>query len=378
MVLACSVLWFLILSSDSMSYKRPLFAVALVLGMVEKLSRMTNTLSMERDWIPTLANPSMPGRWTPYELTQLNTTIRRIDMICKIGAPLAILEFLSYVGTHKVAVVVIAVISTVSWGVEWWAATKIWKGNRRLQAPKRKESDDLEMEELDTQTESHHYPEKSSIRQSLPATAVAYVRTSFHTHMDGLRYYFNTDVYIPSICIAILHASVLSYGGTFTTYLLNAGLTYNSLTYAKAAGSLFEIGSTVLFPYAVGWLSSPTTGTLLDPEGMQGPKPTEVREHLLEGSSDEECEDTPEIGQRKTPYLESGILRAGLWGICGLFICLVSPTNIRSPASRNMPANPLTRFLRCTPYSASTPSSLPHQKTLTHIHYHPSCLRTPS
>ena len=324
MVLICSVLWFLILSSESLSYKRTLFAIALVLGMVEKLSRMTNTLSMERDWIPTLANPSVEGkRWQPYGLTQLNTTIRRIDMICKIGSPLVILEFLSYVGTHKAAVVAVAVISTVSWAVECWAATKIWRGNHRLQAPKRKESDDLEMEELDTEAESRKHPEKPLIPQSMLGRSVAYVKASLHTHVNGLRYYFSTDVCIPSICIAILHASVLSYGGTFTTYLLNAGLTYNSLTYAKAVGSVFEIGSTVLFPYAVAWLSFPATGTQADPDHVQEPKTAEVREHLLESSSDGE-EATQEVWRPQTPYLDSGIVRVGLWGICGLFICLVS------------------------------------------------------
>ena len=245
-------------------------------------------------------------------------------MICKIGAPLVILEFLSYVGTHKVAVVVIAIISTVSWGVECRAATKIWKGNRRLQAPKRKESDELEMDELDTQSETHQYPEKPSIHQSTLARTIAYIEASYHTHMDGLRYYFSTDVYIPSICVAVLHASVLSYGGTFTTYLLNAGLTYNSLTYAKAVGSVFEIGSTILFPYAVTWLSSSRTKSVIDPDDPQGPKIIEVREHLLEGSSDGEGEATEETRQTQNPYLESGMIRVGLWGICGLFICLVS------------------------------------------------------
>ena len=330
MVLASCLIWFAILSSESPSFKQLLFAIVLLLGMVEKLSRMTNILSMERDWIPTLANPSVEGRrWTPYGLTHLNTTIRRIDMLCKIGAPIAISTFISAVSAHRVATVVVAVASIVSWGVECWAATNIWKGNRRLQAPK-KECDDLELKDLDIEAKLRHGSSGPSPRRSpsLVLTRVAaYIIASFHSHMDGLRYYFGTTVCLPSICVALLHASVLSYSGTFTTYLLNAGFTLSLVTAARAIGSVFEIASTVTFPYAVARFSSTKSIAQLDAYDMLEPHKTEVRENLLGGSSEGENEAVDqETRQTQTPYLETGIVGVGLWGICGLFLCLVRQT----------------------------------------------------
>ncbi len=43
------------------TFKHLQFASVLTLDMVEKLSQMANTLSMERDWVPTLASPAMEG-----------------------------------------------------------------------------------------------------------------------------------------------------------------------------------------------------------------------------------------------------------------------------------------------------------------------------
>lgn len=249
-------------------------------------------------------------------------------MLCKIGGPLAIATFISSVSTHKVATIVVAVVSTVSWGVECWAVTNVSKQNRRLQAPKRKESDGLEMEDLDTEAKLNDYTLGPSIHQSpsfMLANIIAYVEASLHAHMVGLRYFLSSTVCIPSICVAILHASVLSYSGTFTNYLLNAGFTLGVVTVAKAIGSVFEIASTVVFPHAVGKLSSTKATAQLESYDMREPNQTEVRESLLEDGDEGESGNTDkEDGQKQTPHFEEGIVRVGLWGICGLALCLVT------------------------------------------------------
>ena len=352
MVLASCVIWFFVLSSESVRLKHLLFALVLVLGMVEKLSRMTNILSMERDWIPTLANPSVEGKvWIPYGLTQLNTTTRRIDIICKIGAPIAISSFISAVPAHKVATLVVASVSTISWGVEYWAASKIWKENRRLQAPKRKESDEIEMDDLNTRAKLRVYSKGhfDTRLSSILFRANSYFKAVFHSHVDGLRYYLSSTVCVPSICVAILHASVLSYSATFTVYLLNSGYTLGTVTVARAVGSAFEIASTVVFPFAVARLSSTKSTSTRESHTMRESDKEEVEETLLEESSDKVSENVnKEYGQSSTPYFEAGIVRVGLCGICGLFFCLVRASCTLSHHEKHQlttssdPCNPLS------------------------------------
>ena len=269
-------------------------------------------------------------------------------MLCKIGAPIAISSFISAASAHKAATLVVATVSTVSWGVEYWAATRIWKQSRRLQTPKKDQSDDMEMEDLDTLAKLHKHPTVSST--DLPSLLIfkvlAYFQSSLHSHMDGLRYYFSTTVCIPSICVAILHASVLSYSATFTVYLLNAGFTLATVTVARAIGSAFEIASTVVFPYAVARLSSRTDPTQRISYDMNEPYKGEVQETLLEGSSDAENEAiVDEDGKPRTPYFEAGIVRVGLWGICGLFFCLVSTSFLTPYNPRSSPTNQASRSL---------------------------------
>ena len=114
-VLISCITWFVILSSTYPASKQGFYAVALVLAMAEELSRGANVLSIERDWVPTLAKSSPDAKYpASYDLTNLNTTMKRIDMLCNLIAPFAVSTFVSRI----IAVIVIAVISTLSFGPE--------------------------------------------------------------------------------------------------------------------------------------------------------------------------------------------------------------------------------------------------------------------
>ena len=234
--------------------------------MAEKLSRAANILSMERDWVPTLANPSWNATVkAPYNLTHLNTALRRIDLLCKLIAPLAVSIFISAIGSERVAVAVVAAISMLSWGPECWSVQRVWNQNSRLrglktpsehtfrglgQEEEEEEEEEAAGENLDGRAKA------SSKRSPIPVqNFTSKIKVSIRTHRNGLHYFFASPVWVPSICAAIPHASVLTFSGTMITYLLNDGFSLNWITGAKASGAIFEMGSTILFPWAVGTLS---------------------------------------------------------------------------------------------------------------------------
>ena len=130
-LVACCVLWIILFFSTDDNLKKVMFAAILALGMVEKSSRMANVLCMERDWVPTLANANDEG----YSLTHMNTTMRRIDIACKILAPLAISEVVVLVSTVPAALA-IASVSSVTLVLETWSALRVWRTNSRLRAGK--------------------------------------------------------------------------------------------------------------------------------------------------------------------------------------------------------------------------------------------------
>ena len=282
--------------------------------------------------MPTLAPPDKEGEGKEYGLTHLNTIMRRIDMLCKLMAPLAISTFVSAVAPIKAAVVGVAVTSALSWGVEYWGVLRVWRGNARLRVRKEKSAVntpvEVDVEDEESIGERSYLKGPSSPRTRLFSLSTVigafdYLRTSFHSHVEGLRYFYSTSVWLPSICVAVLHASVLSYGGTLITWLLNAGFSLKLITIARAFGSIFEIGSTFIFPWAVGYLCRKKIAK----DGVASvnafPK-TQAQEVLLARDSDSEdleAEDTKNEPRMRT--LDGAVVRVGLWGICGLLINLV-------------------------------------------------------
>lgn len=297
--------------------------------MVEKLSRGTNIISMERDWLPTLANTSVDASHrVAYDLTHLNTIIRRIDMLCKLIAPLAVSTFVAKVGSERLAAVVVAAVSTLSLGPECWGAQKVWDQNSGLRAPKRsvdgiatRGDQSRPMQLSNTKTQSTRSAPK------LYGQIVYPVVDSIRAYVADLGYYFYTSVWIPSLCAAIPHASVLTFSGTMLTYLLNAGYSLNTITGAKASGAVFEMASTFVFPWAVGVLS---TSKIL-PGWHNGEGYHEVEQREPASQSDTSLDDTDNDQTQRSessPIIELSVIRVGSWALGGLLLTLVSPTAV--------------------------------------------------
>ena len=308
-VLTSCITWFVILSSTHPAPKQGFFAVALVLGMAEKLSRGANILSIERDWVPTLANTSPDAKNpAPYDLTNLNTTMKRIDMLCKLIAPLAVSTFVSKIKSERIAVIAIAVISTLSFGPECWGVQQVWVQNSRLRAWKHGVDDAAISNKRD-----HQMP--------LYGRLALQVMSSVREYVADLGYYFRTSVWIPSLCAAVPHASVLTFSGTMLTYLLNAGYSLNTITGARASGAIFEISSTFLFPWAVGILSTSDRAPRWHNRGIY---------HLVEQqepSSNSRLGNTDESesqGTQSGSIVEHSVIKVGYWSLGGLLLSLVS------------------------------------------------------
>ncbi|PQE11180.1 iron transporter protein [Rutstroemia sp. NJR-2017a BVV2] len=340
-VICASVLWFFIVEpsgagegghGSEMSVealdgivKIGLFVLILWLGVLEGLSASGNMLSMERDWVMTAAGPE--GH--KYDLTHLNATMRRIDLSCKLLAPILVSVITSAAGI-KIGVVVVGGMSAASWGIEMWCAKRVWAGNANLQ--KRKVVEDVDMS-----TESREV--RGCVKKV--GDALRLLRGDF-------RRYFSTKVWIPSLSLSLLHLSALSYGATFITFLLNAGFSLDSITFARAAGCVVEISSTVVTPIGVEYLSK------AHGHGRYDGLPT--RDDLGEGLLESDGEEANESGKTTT-----GLERLGLWGLTWQLINLTfGLTGIQIPVT-------LILWILSTPSSTPLPATvariLPTQPT---------------
>ncbi|TVY56040.1 Solute carrier family 40 member 2 [Lachnellula cervina] len=288
-VISASVLWFFIVGSGNATQSTSsitqdtMFGLILFLGVLETLSASGNMLSMERDFVVTAAGPD--GQ--PYDLTHLNSVMRRIDLICKLIAPILISVIVSATSV-QIGVVIVGAMSTASWGVELLCAKRVWDLNPRLRVLKTIEIEDSTI----------------SLQNLPPSSSRHKISQALRRYGQDFENYFSSEVWIPSMSLSFLHISVLTYSATFITFLLNAGFSLDLITIARAAGSIVEISSTVVTPIGVHYLSKTKGHGRLRGAGARTNEDSEDSDvALLERYPEQQTE------------TEAGLERLGLWGI---------------------------------------------------------------
>ncbi|KAK6958167.1 hypothetical protein Daesc_000962 [Daldinia eschscholtzii] len=252
------------------------FAVAVTFGIIERLSASGNLISMERDWVVTVAAPT----GNPYDLTHLNAVMRRIDLVCKLISPILISAVISVLGSIRLGVIFTGLTSLVSIPIEVFSAKRVWNSSPLLQAPRA----------IPTA-----HPETAT--QEASRSWISKTRQYFH----GFEMYFSTSVWVPSTALALLHFNMLTWRATFITYLINVGYSLNVITIARAIGSVFEISSTVITPRGIEYMGK-------------------AHHHASSHHRDEDDESGARLitgdqeGNRDIQTL-IGLQRFGLWGI---------------------------------------------------------------
>lgn len=290
-VILGSFFWILILSQqdlvgDEASFVLPSnavikgigFAVAVTFGIIERLSSSGNLISMERDWVVTVAAPVGQA----YDLTHLNAVMRRIDLVCKLIAPILIAAVISALGSIRLGVVFTGLTSLFSIPVEVFSATRVWNSSPVLQAPRAVPPP----------------PQPTAATQS--RSWLARTRQYFH----GFEMYFSTVVWVPSVALALMHFNMLTWRATFITYLINVGYSLNTITIARAVGSVFEITSTVITPRGIRYLGK----TRRRHARLPSDDDDESGVGLIAGDHEED------EGEDRDVQTVVGLQRFGLWG----------------------------------------------------------------
>ncbi|KAI1434666.1 Ferroportin1-domain-containing protein [Xylaria sp. CBS 124048] len=308
-VILGSFLWMLILSQENLLGETPasapprfvlprndtlkgiIFSAAITLGIIERLSASANLISMERDWVVTVAGPT--GH--PYGLSNLNAVMRRIDLVCKLLSPILVSIIISATGSVRIGVLYTGFTSLISIPIEFISAKRVWNGSPVLQAPK-------------ALPPSISTPGSASSEEEGRSMRIRSLLRGLHRYFEGLKMYFTSAVWIPSVALAMLHFNMLTWRATFITYLINIGYSLNVITIARAIGSMFEITSTVITPRGIVYF------------GRTGQRLNVARD---------ESEVSLLQGERQTEELANdaqtmvGLQRLGLWGMSSQLITTI-------------------------------------------------------
>jgi solute carrier family 40 (iron-regulated transporter), member 1 len=323
-VIGACIFWFLIVSETSFSspstseastpedgatgdsilsgtMKSVAFAVLLGLGIIENLSRKANIISIERDWVPVLSPTSVAEKYT---LTQVNATMARIDIACKLLAPLVMSWFFSVVPSIKLGVAAVVFSSVASLALEWLTSNMLWNMCPVLQEPKA--LDELSQRESQPREGHHgdHYPKQY---QSLASK----VLSQFSCFKTSVREYFNSSVWRPSLAMCMTHTSILSVTSVTVVFLLNSGYSLRLITIAEGANAVFELSSTILVPMAVKKLASSAK-----PHGR-------TYQLVDQDERSNDINDRHREDDKSDSNVDAAIRKVGFWGICGMVLILL-------------------------------------------------------
>lgn len=302
-------------------FKETIFLIILALGVVERLSRLANLISIERDWAPTLATTvELDKELTLHDLTQLNAVMSRIDLICKLGAPIVMSMFMSTTKSSRLGAVGIIALNLISWPMEYWTARTVWLSSTQLQKEKTGISTSYAKAGFPKDMECGKSPQYSCARLLAQILKVVGRFSSWIRQYGlNLKLYFATDIWMASLAVTSLHFSILVFSGTLTVFLVNSGFSLKLVTWAEIFSATFELGSTYVFPLGVRLLATQRTSYQhLRSVSVYSP-PTSPS-----GLARETVDESP-LRNEPPPQANHcrGVPRLGMWALIFLLICLV-------------------------------------------------------
>jgi iron-regulated transporter 1 len=194
-----------------------LYIATLVFGSIAVLSANVSTIAMEKDWV------IVGSAHSRYALSNLNSAMKRIDLFCKLVAPIVVGAMA--VWDREATVLLIAAWNGLSWFLEYPLMKKVYSAVPPLALPRQ--------------------PVGNNSTSSKPESHC----NCFATFRSGLRQWLASDACLPSLAYSLLYANVITFGGTMLAFVLWSNVT-NELAVAllRAASAATGLLATYVTP----------------------------------------------------------------------------------------------------------------------------------
>lgn len=193
-----------------------LVVLLLLLGALSSVGSLGTNLAVEKEWVKIMcAGDSMM-------LSKTNSFMRRIDLICKLVAPIFVGIVISSAG-GLAGTILIGVWNLLSMFPEYIVLTWTYRVIPALQTPKPDNSDDQ-------------------------ASLISKALSIFTSLKSGWKMYQRLSVFRPAFALGMLYLTVLSFGSIMTAYVYTRGMDEAHLAIARGGGAIFGLLGTFGFP----------------------------------------------------------------------------------------------------------------------------------
>ncbi|KAL8930209.1 MAG: hypothetical protein Q9208_000826 [Pyrenodesmia sp. 3 TL-2023] len=210
------------------------FVVLVPLACVEKVAASANTIAVERDWVSVV----IVCQGDEDRRRDLNASMRRIDLVAKLIAPLLISFIDAASTTFAVWTVLGSTLASVV--VEYIAIAQVYHTVPQLaEIAKPSGSPRQFMEPMDVE-------ESEAVEQS-PGHSL------LHAWLDPIlsiwSHYFRSPMLLASLSLSILFLTVLSFNAHMVTYLLALGFSALWVAVFRLISVIVELGATWAAPF---------------------------------------------------------------------------------------------------------------------------------
>ncbi|KAF7589186.1 hypothetical protein BBP40_004674 [Aspergillus hancockii] len=209
-----------------------LFVAVTMLGCIEKLASAANTVAVERDWAIVVSNALQIPR------QDLNAFMRRIDLVCKLLAPVIISLIDSF--STKIAIGTVLGVNISFVLVEYFAIAQVYKSVPELERSQGNDEND----------ENETRDEEALINDQDPPRGVVHKTAQYaKSAVAPWRGYVSSSVFLASFALSLLYLTVLSFGTTMVTYLLHTGFNPLQVSGMRIGAVIAELSGTWAAPF---------------------------------------------------------------------------------------------------------------------------------
>lgn len=238
-----------------------LVVITNISGAIGVLSTLAGTILIEREWVVVMSNGQ-----PPEVLTKMNSVIRRIDLICKLLAPVFSGFIISFISL-KASAAILALWNMTSVWLQYWLLTSVYHGIPALYESSQRRNqklipnDLLENSSIIESNESSICPEGRNMETEAPDWKMRIIeKLSIIPCLDAWIVYSKQEIVLPGIALALLYFTVLSFGTLMTATLEWKGIPAYVIGIARGISAIVGIGATVVYPILHSRISTLRTG----------------------------------------------------------------------------------------------------------------------
>ena len=236
-IVSCALLYVLLVFGNDGLVGGTCFAITTMLACVEKLASLGNTVAVERDWVVVICDED-ENQGMGLDRGSMNAGMRRIDLFCKLVAPVFI-SFIDALAGTKWAILVVMALSAVSVGIEYFAIAKVYHS---VPALRQKNS---------SSGMSNESPyEDAETTDSVPsAQSPTTIKSMLLDTLQPWLIYVTSPAFLPSLSLSLLYLTVLSTGPHWQTYLLATNFSALDVSLLRVLAVIAELAATCVAPY---------------------------------------------------------------------------------------------------------------------------------